>query len=158
MSELFNLTLLYQTVTVTLGSILLAVIFGVRIKHLPYATICAVITHITYTVIVFFEFSPFLAALISTALTTITAEIFARLRHTPASIFTVCGIIPIVPGGNMYLSMRGFIEKDYSTAIKQLTTTSQIGLGIALGIVAISIVMNIITNRKAKKTQKMQTE
>ena len=58
----------------------------------------------------------------------------------------------------MYLSMRGFIEKDYSTAIKQLTTTSQIGLGIALGIVAISIVMNIITNRKAKKTQKMQTE
>ena len=47
----------------------------------------------------------------------LVAHIFAKRFRTPMIIFSVAGIIPLVPGGMAYNAMRHIVEKDYLTAI-----------------------------------------
>ena len=47
----------------------------------------------------------------------ILAHLFAKRFSTPMIIFSVAGIIPLVPGGMAYNAMRHIVENDYLTAI-----------------------------------------
>ncbi len=60
---------------------------------------------------------------------------FARFHKMPVTIFSVAGVIPLVPGGLAYETMRSFIEDDYLTAISFATKTLLISGAIAFGLI-----------------------
>ena len=70
------------------------------------------------------------------------------------------GIIPTVPGGSLYYTMRYLILSDFDIALKKLIETLEVGLGIAGGIVTVSIIFGSIMDyihKRKKKTQAINT-
>ena len=62
------------------------------------------------------------------------AEIFARLKKTPITVYIVGGIIPLVPGGTIYYAMKNFVLGNMPEFANKMFYMIKIGGAIALGI------------------------
>ena len=56
--------------------------------------------------------------LLATIAAAALSEIFARLYKTPATVFLIIGIIPLVPGGGIYYTMEALINGDLSLFVR----------------------------------------
>lgn len=151
----FTWQLLIRLITSFTCSVSFAVIFKIAPKHLIYGGICGLVTYLVYYTFEFFGFSLFVAALTSTMFTALFAEVTSRLRHAPTIVFLIPGVIPTVPGGALYNAVRYLLVDDLTLAYKYLFDTLQVGLGIAGGIVIISIIYgsinDLILRKRAQK-------
>lgn len=133
-----------------------ALMFNTDKKHIVYIGICGLGTYAIYYLTAELLSSLFWAAFISSAFTALFSEITARVHKAPAVIFLLPGIVPTVPGGSLYYTMRNMVLGDLSGAFNKFSVTISVGLGIAGGIVCVSIifgtVMDWITKRKAAKS------
>ena len=126
-----------------------AIIFHTNKRHLLKLCIAGALTYFIFYTLQYFSGSLFLAAFISTAFTTLYGEIFARISRAPAIIFIIAGIIPTVPGGDSYYAVKHLITGDLQLAAKKLLDTGAIAIGIASGIVCVSILFGIFNDRVA---------
>ncbi len=66
----------------------------------------------------------------------VLAEILGAMLRTPATVFLLPGLLPLVPGGGMFLTMRsavnGLMAESLSNAYTTLFAAGSIALGIAL--------------------------
>ena len=89
--------------------------------------------------------------LIATVVVAILSEIFARIYKTPAVIFLIIGILPLVPGGGIYYTMDSLINGNMNTFIFYgLKTVSSAG-SIAVGCSMVSSCVRIFANAKKRK-------
>lgn len=65
----------------------------------------------------------------------VVSHVLAKVNRTPVIIFSVAGIIPLVPGGLAYDAMRNFVENDYNTAINLAAKAFMLSGSIAFGLV-----------------------
>ena len=79
--------------------------------------------------------SNFLAAVIAA----FYAEVFARVKKSPAVIFLITAIVPLVPGSFLYYTMSSLFTGQYDSFWFFLKQTLVIALGIASGMIVISI-------------------
>jgi len=81
----------------------------------------------------------------------------ARRFRMPMIIFSVAGIIPLVPGGMAYNTMRKFVESDYLMGIaygsKTMMISGAIAMGLVFGEVIFQTIIRIIKERRAKQLQ-----
>ncbi|WP_334073488.1 MULTISPECIES: threonine/serine exporter family protein [Paenibacillus] len=82
-----------------------------------------------------------LATVAATFIVGVVSQIFARTHKKPVILFSVSGIIPLVPGGLAYDAMRNFVENDYNTAVQLAAQAFLISGSIAIGLV-LSEVLN----------------
>ncbi|GKU83744.1 threonine/serine exporter family protein [Niallia sp. NCCP-28] len=96
------------------------------------------------------------ATIIGAFLTAVISQAFARIYKTPVIIFSVAGIIPLVPGGMAYDAMRNFVENDYSTAVSLAAKAFLISGSIAMGLMFSEVINQIITkvNKRVKASDK----
>lgn len=87
-----------------------------------------------------------LATLAATIFIAVLSRELAKFYKTPVIIFSVAGIIPLVPGGLAYDAMRNFVENDYYTAITLAAKVFMLAGSIAFGLV-FSEVINQITKK-----------
>lgn len=153
MAAFFSFDLLLKIVFAFIASVSFAVILKVDKRHLLLSGVGAIMTYFIYALMCALGTSFFAAAFVSTIASVIYAEILARVRRAPAIVYIMTGVIPTVPGGDLYHAMRYLIMSDLPMAMKKLTDTLQIGLGIAGGIVTASILFSIGFDayRRAKK-------
>lgn len=151
MSEAFTAEFIIRLISSAIGTAAFSVIFNVRVRHLPYACVCGTVTYAIYYVCVFFESSVFAAAFLAAAFTAVFAELCARLRRAPASVFLIPGVIPIVPGGDLYNSMRCLLSQDIGGAYGYMSAALKIGIGIAGGIVAVSVIFGLVWGMLTRK-------
>ena len=139
-----------------LGSLGFAVMFKVSPKNILYASLAGLITYVVYYTVEFFSVgAAFPAAFVSTMVTALLAEIFSRMRKAPTIVFLIPGVIPTVPGGSLYKSMRSLLLDDFAGALDSLFVALQIGLGIAGGILTVSIIFGTLAEKITKgKTKK----
>ena len=78
---------------------------------------------------------------------TLYAEVLARVVKAPATVFLIPSIIPLVPGGRLYYTMRAIVDGDADNAKSYAMETIVIALGIAVGIVVISLVFYHISHK-----------
>lgn len=128
-----------------------ALMFNTNKRHIFYIALCGLGTYALYYATENLLSSIFWAAFISTAFTALFAELTARKQKAPAIIFLLPGIIPTVPGGSLYYTMRYIVLGNAGGALSKLTETLEIGLGIAGGIVCTSIVFGVIMDFIAKR-------
>ncbi|CEG25559.1 integral membrane protein [Bacillus sp. B-jedd] len=76
----------------------------------------------------------------------VVSHMLAKSYRTPVIVFSVSGIIPLVPGGISYDAMRHFVEIDYSTALSLAGRASLLSGAIAMGLV-FSEALNLIHRR-----------
>ena len=71
----------------------------------------------------------------ATVVVGVISQIFARSFKMPVIIFSVGGIIPLVPGGLAYDAMRKFVENDNTQAVQIATQALLLSGAIATGLV-----------------------
>ena len=146
----FTTIFVIQLVTAVIGTLGFAVIYRVRARHLPFAGVCGLITWLLYYTVAFLGGTLFLSAFVASAAATVFAELCARWRHAPAPVFLVPGTIPIVPGGDLYYTMRYLLLGDFDVFAQYLMRALLVGIGIGGGIVAISVAVSLLPKKERK--------
>ena len=141
---------LIQIVTSLVASIAFSIIFKINKRHLINAGICGVLTYAAYFGIATLTSSLFWAAFISSAVAALFSEVNARLGRAPSIVMLMPGVVPIVPGGYLYRSVRDYICGNPSSALTELTTAGAIALGMAGGIVSLTIIYAMVNDHVAK--------
>ena len=151
MEKFFTIELLVRLITSFIGSGAFAVVFKVNKRHVIFGATNGLLTYFVYYTIFYLLESAFVAALISTAIAAVFAEFMARKRRAPANVFLIPGVIPTVPGSNLYFFMRNVIEANLTEAVVQLGIALSVALGIACGTVSVSITWGIISDKIKQK-------
>lgn len=84
------------------------------------------------------------ATLMASFLIAVVSQLFAKAYRMPSIIFSVAGIIPLVPGGLAYDAMRNFVENDYGVAVSLAAKASMISGAIAVGLVFSEVINQVI--------------
>lgn len=71
---------------------------------------------------------------------TLLARAFAVWRRTPATIFLVAGIIPLVPGVGIYYTSYALFMNDLAEASAKGMETIKIAVAISLGIMCVLLI------------------
>lgn len=83
----------------------------------------------------------FATSVASLAVATI-AHLLAKKYRIPATVFTIPGIIPLVPGSKAYYTMLAFVESDYlgglELGIETLLQAGAIAAGIVIALAVFS--------------------
>ncbi len=96
-----------------------------------------------------------MATLAAAFMVGVVSHVFARVYKTPVIIFSVAGIIPLVPGGLAYDAMRNFVENDYNLAINLAAKAFLLSGSIAFGLV-FSEVLNQVFRKVFKKGKRVR--
>ena len=79
------------------------------------------------------------------------AEVFAVILKRPATVCLVPGIIPLVPGGGVFLMMRSAVQGDFSTSLSYGYGALGAAVAIALGIAIASSIAGTVRSAIAKR-------
>lgn len=96
---------------------------------------------------VYFSMEEFLATIIASFFIAFASQIFARKFKTPVIIFTLPGLIPLVPGGTAYNMMRAFVEGHTDLGFQYATDTFLTAGALALGLAINGVFFQLITSR-----------
>ena len=108
---------------------------------------------VIYISLVWAEVDSVPATLIASFVIAIVSQMLARIYKTPMIIFSVPGIIPLVPGSLAYDAMRSFVQNDYSVAISIAAKAFMISGAIAFGLVFSEVLNQIMKKIRQTKAQ-----
>lgn len=89
-----------------------------------------------------------IATLIAAGCVGVLCQLMAKLYRMPIIVFSVSGIIPLVPGGLAYDAMRRAVGNEFDTAIQLGTKAFLISGAIAMG-----LVLSEVINQAIRKTK-----
>ena len=145
---------LIQLVTAFITSVAFGVIFKINRRHLIHAGVCGLLTYAAYFGIELITSSLFWAAFVSSAVVALYSETHARLGKAPTIVMIMPGLVPIVPGGYLYRCVRDIVCGLSSSAATNIVTAATIALGMAGGVVALSILYAMVNDYVVKKKQR----
>ncbi|MBW9171108.1 threonine/serine exporter family protein [Clostridium estertheticum] len=132
-----------------LSSLGFGVLFNIRGKNLIIASLGGGLAWLTYLISGRLQpslvFSLFLASMVGS----IYSEIMARLYKNPVTMFVICAIIPLVPGGGMYYATLEAVKGNFTVALTKGAETLFSAGAIAVGIVFVASISTIF--KKIKK-------
>lgn len=134
-------------VTAAAGTLGYCLLINVKRNKIVYGCLGGVVSTFLYCACVEAGLTPLLQNLIPAAVVTLYAEVLARVVKAPATVFLIPSIIPLVPGGRLYYTMRAIVDGDADSAKIYAMETIVIALGIAVGIVVISLVFYHISHK-----------
>lgn len=126
-----------------IGTLGFAIIFNLRLKHIPFAVVCGLVAGVVYFVGFGLTENYFVSNILASFAVALCAGVFAQIAKAPSTVFLIPGCIMLVPGGSLYYSMSHLLTEEYELAGEQLLLTVEIGIAIGGGIIAASLVMYI---------------
>lgn len=84
------------------------------------------------------------ATLAASLIVTVAAQLFARTYRIPVIVFSVAGIIPLVPGGVAYDAMRSVVENRYDDSLPLAAKAFMMSGAIAIGLVLSEVVNRLL--------------
>ena len=148
--------IILKSICSIIGTIGFSLTFKISLSKLWIVGLCGLATYAAYETMLALTASVLIAAFVSSILLAILSEVCARLMHTPSNVSLFTGCIPIVPGGGLYYSMYNLLTFENETALTYVSSTLQILLGIALGLILTSVAFGMLleTVEKIKKKAK----
>jgi uncharacterized membrane protein YjjB (DUF3815 family) len=139
-----------QLVTSFVGASAFGVLFNAPKNSLIQCGFAGMIGWCLYITLVNAHVDPVLATLAASCIVTVISQICARVYQMPIIVFSVSGVIPLVPGGLAYDAMRKVVENDYNAAIQLAAKAFVISGAIAIGLVFSEVINQISTKIKNK--------
>ena len=133
------------------------VIFNAPTKAIPYCGLVGMVGWTLYYILSGFGMQVIHASFICAFIVAIVAHSFARRFRLPMIIFSVSGIIPLVPGGTAYNSMRHIVELDYLTGMEYGMRAFMISGALAMGLVFAEVIMQIVSRLLKKGKTSIQS-
>lgn len=131
--------IIIQLIAASLGSVGFALILKVGKNLLSYAALGGMITWAIYLIVYAQMPSLFLANFAASVFVGLYAEIMARAKKIPTTIFLTSASIPLIPGGKLYYCMAGLVTSDEAMFADNGADTAIIVLGIVVGLVVTAI-------------------
>ncbi len=132
-------TVIITLVTAALGSLGFSIIFYMKPKRLPLATLAGLLTCAVYLGVKLLGGGELISNLLAALVGAIFSETVARITKAPVPVYLLPCIIPLVPGGALYETMSRLVSGEYAEAGAFGLKTLQIAVGIAGGIIAASV-------------------
>jgi uncharacterized membrane protein YjjB (DUF3815 family) len=88
------------------------------------------------------------ATLVASFTVATASQILARYYKMPVTVFSISGVIPLVPGGMAYETIRHFIENDYTEGVRLGTITLLIAGSIAFGLIFSGVITESFSRKK----------
>lgn len=130
-----------QILAAAVASLCFGVVFQIRGKKLAFAAGSGAVAYSIY--LCPWAQSTVIAIFCASCAITLYAEIVARVQKSPATVFLVAGLIPIVPGGGIYRCMYQALAGDLSQAAYTGYTTFLEAGAIAIGVVTVASLMKL---------------
>ena len=133
-----------QIIAALVGSVGFAIFFKMKGKQIALAGIGGAVTWMVYLFVHSFVtgyFVPYFAAAVFVA---VYAEIMARINRAPATIFLTAAAVPLIPGGSLYYTMAGLVNKDEVLFTQSGEAAIVIALAIAMGFVVVAVITRYI--------------
>jgi len=143
--------LLAQIVTSLIGTSAFGIIFNVPKESLIKCGLIGMGGWAVYYLLEGYTKDAVLATITSTIFIAVLSQELAKFYKTPVTIFSVAGMIPLVPGGMAYDAMRNFVENDYNTALAIAAKVLMIAGSIAFGLVFSEVINQIVIKMKKRK-------
>lgn len=131
-------------ITALLGAVGFSLIFRMNLKYLPITSVGAIVACAVFFAADRAGFDLFASNFFAAAVASLYSEICARILRAPASIFLLPCMIPLVPGGMLYYSMSHLISHDIDGFLQYGGEAAMTAVGIAGGMIAVSVVWSII--------------
>ena len=113
------------------------ILFNVKGKYLYVAGIGGALGWLVYKVCLNYGVGDSSSLFLSAVIFSIYCEICARIYMTPATILSVCCLIPLVPGYGVYNTLYECLKGDYIKALDFGTNTLASAGALALGVILI---------------------
>ena len=133
------------------------VIFNAPTKAILYCGFVGAIGWMVYYVLFEQGVDEVQASFVGAFVVSIVAHIFARRYRMPMIVFSVSGILPLVPGGIAYNTMRNIIELDYLAGMQNGMRAFMISGSLAMGLVFAEVIMQIVLRLMRKGKTSIQS-
>ena len=133
-----------KLITAVIGTLGITVLFGVHHKRIPFAVLGGLLSCAVYLGLQCCWDNLFACAFAAGMVAAAYSEIMARVLKTPVTIMLLPSIIPLVPGGNLYYAMSSLVFGEAYNFVDFGLKTVLIAVGIAVGILAISILAGLL--------------
>ena len=145
------MTWIIQAALSFIASIGFGIIFNAPRKMLFYCGIAGMAGWLVFSASDMVSGDSVKASFLGAFAVALVAHIFAKRFKTPMIVFSVAGIIPLVPGGMAYNAMRHIVENDYITAISFASKAFMVSGAIAMGLVFAEVSIQLIYRRRSKR-------
>lgn len=147
-------------VTAGFGALGFSLIFNVRRELLPAAAFGGLLDWGVYMMAEwFFGNGVFLPSVVAAAFASIYAEAMARVEKSPATVFYIPALIPLIPGGSLYYTMSYAVLGQWDQVQSYGASTAYCALGIAVGmslVLSVEFTFRKLTARNHEKNQTSQ--
>ena len=125
-----------------------AALFHISPRHLPLAALGGLLSWAAYLLLGNLVPDLFYRILLVSILTAAYAEIVARVRKAPATLFLLPALIPLVPGSYVYYMMLSLVMSHPQDAQEYLLLTTKWAIGLAAGISLVAAAEQILYRRE----------
>lgn len=139
-----------QIVVSFLATMCFGVIFNAPIKILPWCGVAGSIGWITHYTLTQQQVDAVQASFLAAFFVSVVAHFLARKFKMPMIIFSVSGIISLVPGGTAYNAMRSIIELNYMAGLEFAMRAFMISGAVAMGLVFAEVIVQLILRSMRK--------
>lgn len=131
-----------------LGSFCPAVLFNIERKNLIWAGFSGTVGWLVYVATERMTGNLIIAAFFGGIAVSFYSEIMARIIKTPAFIFSITGIYPLVPGMRAFNSLYALMQGDYQESVNLGISTIGMACAIAFGLLIVYAGFQAITNTR----------
>ena len=145
------MTWIIQAVLSFIIAISFAIIFNAPRKKLVACGVVGMSGWLIFSVFTLVSGDSVQASFAGAFVVALAAHILSKRFKMPMIIFSVPGIILLVPGGLAYNAMRNIVENDYLTAIGFASKAFMTSGAVAMGLVFAEVLMQLIFRYLRKK-------
>lgn len=139
-----NLEILSQLITSFLATGAFGILFNAPKETLVKCGLIGMGGWLIYYLLERYSNDAIFATLAATIFIAVLSQELAKFYKTPVIIFSVAGIIPLVPGGLAFDAMRNFVENNYNAALGSAAKVLMLAGAIAFGLVFSEVINQVI--------------
>lgn len=127
--------MILEFIVTMFATLAFAVLFAAPKSELIFCGLAGAIAWSSYLICLNFNTSTAIANLIATFVLTILSRTVATVRKSPATIYLIAGIFPLVPGAGLYYTSYYLITNEMDQFSRMGTETLKVAGAIVLGII-----------------------
>lgn len=149
----FAMDLLKFLITAMIASSAYGMVFDLKGSPLFFGALGGGIGWVAYKLLLL-RFNYAFAFFVAAVIVAVYAEVMARIRKMPASVFILVGMLPLVPGEGIYLTMKALVDGNTVAFMNEGRHTFAVAGALSLGILLVSSVARLVTQLRVRKQHK----
>jgi uncharacterized membrane protein YjjB (DUF3815 family) len=139
-----------------LGTVGFSVLFGAPRRYYVGCGLCGMAGWALFLLlngdmrVALFHFSPAESALFAAMLVAVLSQLMAQRWHCPTTLYLICGIIPLVPGGAIFWTAYYMVASRLGMAAATGFVAIKVTIAIAVGIILAGGIMRIVNSLRKR--------